>query len=55
MSRPRTFAEIEAQLEAMAACSTKYRLLQALYEGRLTKGTQPESPELDDTRHVLFQ
>lgn len=44
--RPRTFAEIELQLEAMTVCSTKYRLLAALYEGRLTKGMQPDSPEI---------
>lgn len=42
----RTFAQIEAELEAMDVCSMKYRLLAALYEGRLTRGTQPDSPEL---------
>jgi hypothetical protein len=41
----RTFAEIEQELEDMPICSMKYRLLQALYEGRLTdaSGYEKES------------
>jgi hypothetical protein len=31
----RTFAEWEAFLDAMPLCSLKYRLLDALYSGRL--------------------
>ena len=42
---PRTFAQIEAELEAMPVTSMKYRLLQALYDGRLTDGVRPDSPE----------
>ena len=46
MPRPtRTFAQIEQQLEEMSPCSTKYRLLAALYDGLLTDGMAPDSPE----------
>lgn len=41
----RTFAEIEAQLDEMPATSLKYRLLSALYDGRLTEGMAPDSLE----------
>lgn len=41
----RTFAQIEAELEAMPVTSMKYRLLQALYDGRLTDGVRPDSLE----------
>lgn len=41
----RTFAEIEAQLEELPVTSMKYRLLSALYDGRLTEGMAPESLE----------
>jgi len=41
----RTFAEIQAQLEAMPVTSAKYRLLAALYDGLLTDGMRPDSLE----------